>query len=97
MIHTNLVRKVRPRKARQMITGSQIRASRALLRWSATRLATAARIGRSSLHRIESTDTVPDVKLTTLYAVEVALNRAGIEFVEGRYAGEGGPGVRRSH
>ena len=79
-----------------MITGSQIRASRALLKWSAAELATAAGMERSAIHRMERSDGIPEAKALSVYAVEIALTRAGLVFLDGEYSGDGGFGVRFS-
>ena len=79
-----------------MLTGSQIRAGRALLKWSAAELATAAGLERSAIHRMERHDGIPAGKAISLYAIEEALIRAGLVFFNGQYAGDGGVGVRFS-
>jgi ribosome-binding protein aMBF1 (putative translation factor) len=75
-----------------MITGSQIRAARAMLRWSSTYLATKACVGVQTIIRFEAVDGVPPSRSSTLLDVKAALEAAGIEFINsdnGR-----GPGVR---
>ena len=65
----------------RMITGMQIRASRAALRWSAEVLAARAKVGVQTIKRLEATDSVPPGRSKTLQEVQLALERAGIEFV----------------
>jgi hypothetical protein len=65
----------------RVITGMQIRASRAALRWSAEVLAARAKVGVQTIKRLEATDGVPLGRSKTLQEVQLALERAGIEFV----------------
>jgi transcriptional regulator with XRE-family HTH domain len=64
-----------------VITGMQIRASRAALRWSADVLATRAGVGVQTIKRLEAADGVPSGRATTLQDVQSALEAAGIEFI----------------
>jgi hypothetical protein len=66
---------------RHVITGSQIRASRAALRWSAQTLATSAGLGIQTIKRFEAVDGVPPSRTETLSTVKAALEAAGIEFI----------------
>jgi transcriptional regulator with XRE-family HTH domain len=74
-----------------MITGAQIRAARAILRWSAETLAKKAGIGIQTVKRMEAVDDVPPGRATTLADVQHTLEAAGIEFIA---ENGGGPGVR---
>ncbi len=74
-----------------MVTGSQIRAARAILRWSAEVLAEKARIGVQTVKRLEAVDGVPPGRATTVSEVQRALEAGGIEFID---PNGGGPGVR---
>ena len=74
-----------------MITGAQIRASRAVLRWSAEVLAAQAQVGVQTIKRLEATDGVPSGRSTTLHDVQSALEAAGIEFIG---TPMDGPGIR---
>jgi len=67
-------------KVAEVITGMQIRASRAALRWSAEDLAARARVGVQTIKRLEAADGVPSGRSTTLQEVQAALESAGIEF-----------------
>ncbi|MDL2410918.1 transcriptional regulator [Rhizobium calliandrae] len=73
------------------ISGAQIRAARALLRWSAKELAKAAKLGVATVSRAEVEDDVPSITAANLSAIKIALERAGIEFVA---ENGGGAGVR---
>jgi hypothetical protein len=74
-----------------MVTGSQIRAARAILRWSAEVLAEKARVGIQTVKRLEAVDGVPPGRAVTVSEVQRALEAAGIEFID---PNGGGPGVR---
>ncbi len=73
------------------MTGAQIRAARALLRWRAQDLADAARVGIATIHRIEKDDGPVQMIRTTEDAIRRALEEAGIEFIP---ENGGGAGVR---
>ena len=79
---------------RVMLTGAQIRAARALLRWSTRDLADKASVGIATIHRAEAVDDMPSMHARTLMTLKGTFEAAGIEFVDGRYSGDGGPGVR---
>ena len=64
-----------------MITSDQIRAARALIRWSAADLASVAGIGSATIKRMEVMDGVPSGNVKTLMALKAALESAGVEFV----------------
>jgi len=74
-----------------LISAGQIRAARALLRWSQADLAKAADVSVPTLKRWEATDDVPSGTVNNLKAVQRALEAAGIEFID---ENGGGPGVR---
>lgn len=63
------------------ITSAQIRAARALLRWSSQELSEASGIGTATIKRMEVMDGVPAGNVRTLYAIQVALEKAGVEFI----------------
>jgi hypothetical protein len=73
------------------LTSAQIRAARALIRWSAQELADASAVGVTTIRRAELTDS--ETKLTRVndQAIRRVLEEAGIEFID---AEGGGPGVR---
>ncbi len=74
-----------------MITSDQIRAARALLRWSGKELAERTGLGFSTLMRLEVLEGVPSAQAKTLEAIQKAFEAAGIEFIG---TPEDGPGVR---
>lgn len=74
-----------------MITSDQIRAARALLRWSGKDLAEKTGLGFSTLMRLEVLDGVPSAQAKTLETIQNAFEKAGIEFIG---TPEDGAGVR---
>jgi len=76
-----------------MPTGEQIRAARALLRWSAAELARRARVSHNTVSRCEAVDGVPRVQTATLERIRHAFEAAGIEFTQN--AGRSGVHLRR--
>ena len=74
-----------------MITSGQIKAARALLGITATRLAQISEVAYTTVVRMESSDGVPSGQVKTLDAVQKALEQAGIEFIG---TPESGAGVR---
>ena len=64
-----------------MLTGAQIRAARALLRWSADDLAKHAKLGVATVRRAEATDGPPSITEANGEAVRAALEKAGVEFI----------------
>ena len=74
-----------------MITSDQIRAARALLRWSGKELAEKTGLGFSTLMRLEVLEGVPAAQAKTLDAIQKAFEKAGIEFIG---TPEDGAGVR---
>lgn len=74
-----------------MITSEQIRAARALLRWEQKDLATASAVSLPSIKRLETIPGALAAQGRTIDALRVALEAAGVIFVDEN--GEG-PGVR---
>ena len=64
-----------------MIASAQIRAARALLRWSAGDLSQASGVGTATLQRMEVMGGVPTGQVRTLLAIREALEAAGVEFI----------------
>ena len=77
-----------------MITSAQIRAGRALLRWSAQDLADRSTVGVATIRRLEIDEGIPSSNARTLDALKKALEAAGVEFIG---TPEQGPGVRLHH
>ena len=73
------------------ITGAQIRAARALIRWSAKELALAAGVGVATISRAEVEAGRTTLTAANLKAIKSALEAAGIEFLP---QNGGGVGVR---
>jgi ribosome-binding protein aMBF1 (putative translation factor) len=63
-----------------MITGGQIRAARAFLRWSADELAKQAKISAQTVRRAEREDGVPNMLANNMEAIRKALEAAGVQF-----------------
>jgi transcriptional regulator with XRE-family HTH domain len=74
-----------------MIISSQIRAARALLRWSAENLALNAGVGVATIRRLELTEGIPSSNAQTLNLIKKTFESAGIEFLGNP---EDGAGVR---
>ena len=70
---------------------SQIRAARALLRWSAEDLARESALGLSTIKRAELADDETSLTVVNDAAVRRVLEGAGVEFID---ENGGGPGVR---
>jgi transcriptional regulator with XRE-family HTH domain len=64
-----------------LITSDQIRAARALLRWSGKDLAERSGIGFSTLMKMESDPGVPNSNFKTFDALKKAFEDAGVEFI----------------
>jgi ribosome-binding protein aMBF1 (putative translation factor) len=73
-----------------MLTPAQVRAARALLRWSQTELALHSGVHVNPIKSFESEQSNP--VWTTLSKLERALKKAGVVFIDGDE--HQGPGVR---
>ena len=73
------------------LSSAQIRAARALIRWSAVDLANASSVGVTTVRRAELTESETAMTSANDLAVRRALEAAGVEFIP---ANGGGPGVR---
>ena len=73
------------------LSSSQIRAARALLRWSAEDLARESALGLNTIKRAELAENKTSLTVANDLAVRRALEAAGIEFID---EDGGGPGVR---
>ena len=74
-----------------MILSTQIRAARGALGWSAQDLAERSGVSLRTILRMESTDGVPQGRVSTLMEIKTALEAAGIEFIG---SPDDGPGIR---
>lgn len=72
-----------------MITGAQIRAARALIRWSASKLAKQADVSLPTIQRMEREDGVPSAYTKNLDSVQKTLEQAGVEFIPENGRGDG--------
>ncbi|MBS0470956.1 MAG: helix-turn-helix transcriptional regulator [Proteobacteria bacterium] len=70
-----------------MVTSCQIRAARALLRWSQQDLADKAIVSINAVTRLERDEVDP--RMSTVSAVEKALTKAGVSFLSNDKMGEG--------
>ena len=73
------------------LTSAQIRAARALIRWSAQQLADASAVGVTTIRRAELTDSATKLTRVNDQAIRRILEEAGVEFID---ENDGGPGVR---
>jgi transcriptional regulator with XRE-family HTH domain len=83
--------KVTNRNVTARLSGPQIRAARALLRWSATDLARASALGVNTIRRAEIADKETALTTANERAIHMALEAAGVVFIP---ENGGGPGVR---
>jgi transcriptional regulator with XRE-family HTH domain len=84
----------KPVEIAPVLTGSQIRAARALLKWSGQDLAARCGVSYPAIQRAEKADDMPNMQARNLAAIKAALERGGVQFLDGPYSGDGGPGVR---
>lgn len=64
-----------------MLTGSQIRAARALLNWNASDVAEKVGVTRQTILRLEQSDGVPASKTQTMLALQKVFEEGGVEFI----------------
>lgn len=65
-----------------MISSDQIRAAKAMLRWSGEELAQRAGISLSTIRRVESSVGLPEGQnVKTLVSIKRALEEGGVEFI----------------
>ncbi len=74
-----------------MITSEQMRAARALLKWSAQELADRTGMNWRTIQRFESEKGFPASRTKNLLKIRRALEDAGVVFID---ENGGGPGVR---
>jgi ribosome-binding protein aMBF1 (putative translation factor) len=80
----------------KMLTSAQIRAARALLRWSAQDLAEHSALGVTTIRRAELTEETTSMTVSNDLAVRRALEAAGVEFID-ENGGGAGVRLRKSH
>ena len=76
---------------KKSLTSDQIRAARALIRWSAEDLARSSSVGLTTIRRAELTIEATALTAANNLAIRGALEGAGVEFID---ENGGGPGVR---
>src|SRR3984893_790629 len=86
-----LVKKAGEKRMVNPLASSQIRAARALLRWTVDDLAREAALGRNTILRAEVADDQTSLTVANNLALRRALEGAGVEFID---EDGGGPGVR---
>ena len=74
-----------------VLTGEQIRAARALIRWEQKRLAEASKVSLETVKRLEGIEGPVSANAATVDKLQRALESAGVVFVEPNGLG---PGVR---
>jgi hypothetical protein len=77
------------RRRLKLLSGRQLRAARALIGWDQVKLAKMARVAIGTIRRMESFEGTIQSYTGTLYKVQVALERGGVEFLN-----DDRPGVR---
>ena len=71
------------------ILGAQMRAARALLRWSAADLVRESGVSLATIHRAESVDGITAMTVANATAIRRALEYAGVELIEENGGGIG--------
>jgi transcriptional regulator with XRE-family HTH domain len=64
-----------------MLTGAQLRAARALLKWSARETAKRSGVALTTVQRLEQEDGLPGGRAQTLFDLQRTLEGAGVEFI----------------
>jgi len=80
----------------KLITGSQLRAARTLVRWSADDLAERSRVALDRIVQVEAEDGPVPVTAADARALRLALEKAGVEFIPEDIAGVGVRFAKRS-
>jgi hypothetical protein len=71
----------------KLITAAQMRAARALVRWSADDLARRSKLGVATVRRAEAADGHPPITEANCAAIQRVLEGAGVEFTNGDQPG----------
>ena len=90
-MHSKLIVFKSKRIVNILITSEQIRAARALIKWSADELAEAAGVGVATIRRFESVTGVPSGQMRVIELIKNSLQDAGVEFIG---SPDDRPGVR---
>jgi hypothetical protein len=88
---TNSIRRENVKLELKPLTSAQLRAGRALIRWSAEDLARASAVSVTTIRRAELMEEQTSMTAPNDLAVRRALEVAGVEFID---ENGGGPGVR---
>ena len=83
-----------PEKSILKVSIRQVKAARALLAWSQEQLAAAADVSIPTIKRLEAQDGPLGGRNETGSRIRLALEAAGVEFID---ENGGGPGVRLRH
>ena len=86
-----MTKKVLARHPLRTIFGAQIRAARALLRWSGADLVRESGVSHATIHRAEAVNGKTALTFANASAIRRALEAAGIELLD---ENGGGPGAR---
>src|SRR5246127_3988455 len=87
-----LVKKADKKRVVKPLASSQIRAARAIMRWTVDDLAREAALGRNTILRAEAADDQTSLTAANDLAVRRALEAAGVEFIDEDGGGPGGGG-----
>jgi transcriptional regulator with XRE-family HTH domain len=74
-----------------LVTGAQLRAARALVRMEQEKLAERSGVSAVTIRKLENTEGQLEGRLSTIRALQQALEQAGVEFIP---SDDRGPGVR---
>ncbi len=72
-----------------MLRSEQIRAARALVRWSAQNLADNSGVSWKTIQRMESQDGVPSATARNIEKIQKTLEKAGVIFIDEDEEGQG--------
>ena len=70
-----------------MITGTQIREARRLLKWPVYRMAQHCKVSIKTVPKLELPERPPGIADATLVRIRATLEAAGVEFVDGEQPG----------
>jgi transcriptional regulator with XRE-family HTH domain len=90
-IHNENATSSRFRHSEAILLALQCRMARTALGWSVKDLSIAASVSTNTIVRLERGELL---KPRTIGDIRAAFEKAGITFIDGEYAGSGGPGVR---
>ena len=94
MLNGSLAVSYAARHSLAMLTGQQIRAARAMLKWTAKDLAERSGLSWDTIQRMDSSDGPLPGRAVNVDKVKRAFEDAGVIFLEDGETKSGGPGVR---